>query len=82
MPPNTADWVAAAAAFMAVGTAILAILAIFYVRTRARREDTLRWQEAQNDRLAERARVIRHDLQTAVAYSDELATQLLSLQPL
>ena len=82
MPPNTADWVAAAAAFMAVGTAILAILTIFYVHTRARREDTLQWQESQSDRLTEKARVIRHDLQTAVAYPDELAAQLLSLQPL
>lgn len=82
MPPNTADWVAAAAAFMAVGTAILAILMIFLVRSRARNEDARRWEESQRDQLMEKASVIRHNLQAAVAYSDDLASQLRLLRPL
>ena len=82
MPPNTADWVAAAAAFMAVGTAVLAILTVFLLRSRAHREDNRRWEEAQRDQLLERATVIRHNLQTAIAYSDDLSRQLCSLRPL
>lgn len=82
MPPNTADWVAAVAAFLAVGTAILAILVVFLIRSRARREDALRWQEAQRSQLQERAGIIRHNLQSAVAYSDDLSRQLCALRPL
>lgn len=82
MPPNTADWVAAAAAFLAVGTAILAILTVLVVRNRAHREDACRWEEAQRNQLRERARVIRLTLQEAVAHSDELARQLCSMRPL
>ncbi|MDA0769851.1 MAG: hypothetical protein O2821_06470 [Chloroflexi bacterium] len=82
MPPNIADWVAAVAAFLAVGTAIFAILTVFLVRNRARREDARRWQEAQRYQLQERASVVRHNLQSAVAYSDDLSRQLCSLRPL
>lgn len=82
MPPNIADWVAAAAAFLAVGTAILAILTVFVLRTRARRDDVQRWDEARRRQLMEPARVMRHHLQKAVAYSNELASQLCSMRPL
>ena len=84
MPPNTADWVAAAAAFLAVGTAVLAILmlTVFLVRSRALREDTHRWEDTRRNQLRERARVIRLSLQEAVAHSDELARQLCSMRPL